>query len=58
MGGYYAYIIDDDGHITSRVSVFGKDDAEARRLAKELVDCHAVELWQESRMVERFEPGE
>ena len=58
MGGYYAYIFDDDGHITDRVSVFGKDDAEAKRLAKQLVDGHAVELWEDARMIERFEPDE
>lgn len=26
--------------------------------AKRLVDGHAVELWQEARMVERFDPEE
>lgn len=58
MGGYYAYIIGDDGHITGRVQVIAPDDTEAKRLAKRLVDSHAVELWQESRMVERFDPEE
>ena len=57
-GGYYAYIIGDDGHITGRVQVVCDDDTEAKRLAKQLVDGHAVELWQEARMVERFEPEE
>ena len=33
-------------------------DTEAKRLAKQLVDGHAVELWQEARMVERFKPEE
>ena len=56
MGIYYAYIIGDDGHITYRVNVFGKDDAEAKRLAKQLVDGHAVELWQEARMIAEFKP--
>ncbi|WP_426527415.1 hypothetical protein [Bradyrhizobium sp. McL0615] len=58
MGGYYAYIIGDDGHITGRVQVICDDDTEAKRLAKQLVDGHAVELWQEARMLERFEPEE
>jgi hypothetical protein len=33
MGGYYAYIIGDDGHITGRVQVICDDDKEAKRLA-------------------------
>lgn len=58
MGGYYAYIIGDDGHIKGRVQVICDDDPEAKRLAKQLVGGHAVELWQEARMLERFEPEE
>ena len=58
MPGYYAYIIGEDGHITNRVDVISPDDDEAKRLAKQLVDGHAVELWHEARMVERFEPKE
>jgi hypothetical protein len=38
MGGYCAFIVGDDGHITGRVEFFGKDDEEAKRLAKQLVD--------------------
>jgi len=56
ISGYYAYIIGDDGHITRRVVVLGEDDSEAKRLARQLVDGCAVELWQETRMVDRFEP--
>lgn len=58
MKGYYAYIIGDDGHFTGRVDVMAPDDVEARRLAKRLVDNHAVELWQADRMIERFEPDD
>jgi hypothetical protein len=32
------------------------NDEEAKRLAEQLVDGHAIELWQEARMVARFEP--
>jgi hypothetical protein len=56
MAGYYAYILGDDGHIANRVEIICEDDAEARRCAKRLVDGHAVELWQETCKVERFEP--
>jgi hypothetical protein len=58
MPGYYAYIIGDDGHITNRVGIVCYDDTEAKRLAKQLVDGHAVELWHEARKIERFEPKE
>lgn len=55
MEGYYAYFLDEDGHITGRVEVVGQNDDDAKESAKQLVDCHAVELWQETRMVARFE---
>jgi hypothetical protein len=29
MGGYYAYLIGDDGHITNRVAFFAVTDEEA-----------------------------
>ena len=56
MAGYYAYIIGDDGHITNRVQIICDDDEEAKRCAERLVDGHAVELWQQARKIERFEP--
>jgi hypothetical protein len=43
MAGYYAYIIGDDDRIASRVDVICANDDEAKRLAKQLVDGHAVE---------------
>ena len=58
MGGYYAYIIGDDDHIRGRVEIVCEDDEEAKRLAKQLVDGHAVELWQQTRKVHRFEANE
>ena len=56
MAGYYAYIIGDDDHIVDRVEIVGQDDEEAKRLAEQLVDGHAVELWQEARMIARLDP--
>jgi hypothetical protein len=56
MTGYYAYIIGDDGHITNRIPIICDDDEEAKYHARRLVDGHAVELWQQSRKIERFEP--
>jgi hypothetical protein len=57
MAGYYAYIIGPDDHITGRVEIICPNDQEAKRLAKQLVDGHAIELWQEARKIERFEPA-
>lgn len=56
MGGYYAYILDEDDHFIGRVNVVCDGDEEAKRLAKQLVDHRAVELWQQDRKVARFEP--
>ena len=56
MAGYYAYIIGDDDHIVDRVEIVGQDDEEAKRLAEQLVDGHAVELWQQARMIARLDP--
>ena len=56
--GYYAYFIDRDGHISSRVAVLCDDDEEAKRQAEQLVDGHAIELWQEARKIATFKPKE
>lgn len=55
MTGYHAYLIGEDGHITNRVTILAADDGEAVRLAKQLVDGHAVELWQEARKIATFD---
>jgi hypothetical protein len=56
MTGYYAYFTGDDGHITNRVTILAANDEEAKERAKQLVDGHAVELWQEGRKVAQFDP--
>jgi len=56
MKGYYAFVIGEDGHITNRVEIICEDDNEAKHCARQLVDGHAIELWQEKRMVATFEP--
>jgi hypothetical protein len=43
---YRAFILGHDGHVQSRVDLLCDDEAEAIRLAKQLVDGHDVELWQ------------
>jgi len=57
MPGYYAYIFDEKDHIKGRVEIISDNDDEARRLAKQLLDGSPVELWEQSRKVERFEPN-
>jgi hypothetical protein len=32
------------------------DDEEAKRVSKQMVDGHAIELWQEARRIALFEP--
>jgi hypothetical protein len=56
MNGYYAYVIGEDGHITNRVEVICDDDEEAKRRARQMVDGHAIELWQGARKIATFEP--
>jgi hypothetical protein len=57
MSGYYAFVIGSDGHITNRIEIRCDNDEEAKRCAKRLVDGHAIELWQETRMIATFEPN-
>jgi hypothetical protein len=55
MPCYYAYLIDIDGRIAKRDVIVCDDDEQAKRVAKQMTDCHAIELWQEARAT--FEPG-
>jgi hypothetical protein len=56
--GYYAYIVGDDGHVRNRIEVLCDNDDEAKRRAEQLVDGHAIELWQEARRIATFQPKE
>ena len=58
MSGYYVYFTRDDGQVTNRVEIFAAHDEEAKQRAKQMVDGHAVELWQEGRKVAQFDPEE
>ena len=51
MSGYSAYLTGEDGHITNRVTILAASDEEAKERAKQLVDGHVVELWQEGRKI-------
>jgi hypothetical protein len=54
MEGYRAYIIGSEGRVQNRVDLLCDDEAEAIRLAGQLVDRHDVELWQLGRLVKKF----
>lgn len=56
MPGYSAYIIGRDGHVRDCVDVICEDDKEAKRLAEQLVDGHAVKLWFEVRKIAELKP--
>ena len=56
MNGYYAFVIGEDGHVTKRIEIICENDEQARCYARQLVDGHAIELWQEARMIETFDP--
>ena len=58
MHEYKAYIIGPDGHVTQRIDLVCETEDEARMHAKQLVDGHAVELWEGSRRIVAFEPKE
>jgi len=54
MAHYRAYIMDGDGHISKAIDLVLKNDVEAIEAAKQLVDGHAVELWEQTRKVGIF----
>jgi hypothetical protein len=56
MHGYRVYIIGPDGHIQNRIDLFCENDDDAKERAKQLVDGHAVELWDEARKIALFKP--
>ena len=51
----YAYLIGHDGRISKRVTIMCDDDEEAKRVSRQMVAGHAIELWQEARKIALFE---
>jgi hypothetical protein len=49
--GYRVYALGEDGHIKGRTEIDCPDDDAALERAKNLVDGHAVELWEGSRCI-------
>ena len=54
MSQYRAYVIGKDGHFEKAVELDCADDQAAQEYAKQLVDGHDVELWQQDRRIAKF----
>jgi hypothetical protein len=54
MTYYRAYIVGEDGHFIEAVNLDCVDDAAAVKSAKQLVNSHDVEVWQQGRMVTKL----
>ena len=52
---YRAYLIGNDGHFFEAVPLVCATDAEAIEKAEQLVDGHAIELWQRDRKIAKFD---
>ena len=51
VDGFYAYIVDENGHVKNRVDLAFEKVEDAAERAKLLVDGHDVELWQRYRRI-------
>ena len=58
MPYYRAYIIGQDGHFEEAISLDSRDDMTAVDSAKQFVNGHNVELWQQSRLVMKLARAE
>lgn len=53
---YRIFVIGVDGHVTDRIDLVCASEEDARERAGLLVDVNAIELWEGTRRIERFEP--
>jgi hypothetical protein len=53
---YRAFVIGPDGHVMNRIDLSCTSEQDARARARQLVDGQPIELWEGSRLIERFEP--
>jgi hypothetical protein len=54
---YKLYFMDGRDRITRRVDLECRDDDHAVEVVSEQTSHSAMELWRDSRLVKRFEPG-
>jgi hypothetical protein len=47
--GYRAYVLNDTGRTINVREIVARDDTEAIAQAKQYVDRHDIELWQQAR---------
>jgi hypothetical protein len=55
MADYRAYILDEDGHVSSAIGFVCPDDEAAKKYARQFVDGQDVELWHGDRQVATFD---
>jgi hypothetical protein len=58
MPEYRACLVSEDGSVLRSVLLVCPDDEVAKEYARQLVDGHAIELWQGERRVGKFIAGE
>ncbi len=51
---YRAFYIDGKGHVLKAAIIDAFNDDEATKLARQLVDAHAIELWDRDRIIAKF----
>jgi hypothetical protein len=54
---YRAFKLDRAGRVFSAEIVSAEDDTQARRQARAMVEREAIELWERTRFLGRFEPA-
>lgn len=54
---YRAYQLDRAGRVFSAEIVSAEDDSQARRRVRAMVERNAIELWERTRFLGRFEPA-
>jgi len=51
---YRVFVIDPNGHVTSRIDLWCTDEADAKERAEKLVDGHDIELWHRDQRIAIF----
>jgi hypothetical protein len=59
MSDYRVYFIGDDGHFVNAIQLDCPKDIAAIESAKQFINGHDIELWQQDRIIAKFErkPG-
>jgi hypothetical protein len=57
MPYYRAYVLGSDGHFMDAINLDCANDAAAVESAKQLINGHDIEVWQEDRLVAKLPSG-